>query len=407
MRKRSGSLGGVGSISRSGTASTGSPQHVHFGATTVLGPGASIMKSGEAPASAAANSASALKSRKPIGYYSSLRGEHSTSGPSVGENVQHSMVEFLLDIEAHMIAAMAPLAAYVRQITPIPMEVSRFDEFGHPLFALGQRVFYISDQTNTGAVLEGFVLRLHPTGDRFDVVLLDDLVECDVYASQVRFTAAPIVQYQSISDLARHSIEELTTTAMFYHGHAELTNALSTAHLLRSLQLATSAVTNSRMQNQHLYPQAGQDLSVLAGQLAWLVVSNIAHHALAPMGREISMIHQLNDLKRAIRPRDAAHNYSASSTGSTSPFLSYLDQRDRGHVTPLGGLSSSSRDGASGAATSAHLKWMHTPEWSSYVTFLDKWCEEIFYMLGRGATLVTAEEEEEEESPSARIRKKR
>ncbi len=116
------------------------------------------------------------------------------------------------------------------------------------------------------------------------------------------------------------------------------------------------------------------------------------------------MIHQLNDLKRAIRPRDAAHNYSASSTGSTSPFLSYLDQRDRGHVTPLGGLSSSS---SSGATTSAHLKWMHTAEWSSYVTFLDKWCEEIFYMLGRGATLVTAEEEEEEESPSARIRKKR
>jgi hypothetical protein len=161
------------------------------------------------------------------------------------------------------------------------------------------------------------------------------------------------------------------------------------------------------MQNQQLYPQAGQDLSALAGQLAWLVVSNIAHHALAPMGKEISMIHQLNDLKRAIRPRDHAHGAGLSTvSGSTSPFVSYLDQRDRGHATPVGGALTPTSSFTSAGSTSAYLKWMHTPEWTSYVVFLDKWCEEIFYILGRGTTLATAEEEVEE-SPSARIRKKR
>jgi len=366
------------------------------------------MKSWDLPAAAvstpsASGSGSGAKPRKPVGYYSSLRGGlHSGSGDAgATEGVQLSMVEFLLDIEAHMIAAMAPISAYLRQITPIPMEVATYDEFGHPLFPLGSRVFYISE--HTGCLMEGIVHRLHPSGDLFDVVLMDDMVERNVHADQVRFTAAPIVQYQSVSDLAKHSIEDLSTTATFFHGHAELGNALSTAHLLRSLQLATSAVTGSRMQNQQLYPQAGQDLVVLAGQLAWLVVSNIAHHALVPMGREVSMIHQLNDLKRAIRPRDAAHKEGGAAAGSTSPFLTYLDPRDRGHVTPMSGVSTT----PAASAASSYLKWMHTPEWSHYVTFIDKWCEEIFYMLGRGATLVTAEEEEEEESPSARIRKKR
>jgi hypothetical protein len=237
---------------------------------------------------------------------------------------------------------------------------------------------------------------------------MDDMVECEVHASQVKYTSAPIIQFQSLSDLAKHSVDDSSTTVTLYHGHPEVSNALSTSHLLRSLQLATSAVTGSRMQNQQLYPQAGQDLSALAGQLAWLVVSNIAHHALAPMGKEISMIHQLNDLKRAIRPRDNAHGSGLSSVsgGSTSPFVSYLDQRDRGHATPVGGALTPTSSLMGGGNVSAYLKWMHTPEWTSYVVFLDKWCEEIFYILGRGTTLVTAEEEVEE-SPSARIRKKR
>lgn len=346
------------------------------------------------------------------------------SDSSGNEGILNTLVEFLLDIEAHMIAVMTPLATYIRQITPIPFEVSNYDEYGHPLFPLGNRVFYVSDRSE-GALVEGFVYKLHNGGELFDVMLLDDLIEPAVHTTQVRYTAAPIVQYQSLSDLAKHSVDDNTVTIAYRHGHPEVSNWLSTAHLLRSLQLATSAGTGNRMQNQRIYPQAGQDLSVLAGQLAWLVVSNIAHHALAPLGREISMIHQLNDLKRAIRPRDhsagggtSGGGSSSTVSGSTSPFVSYLDHsRDRLPMTPItaGTLTPTSSIGGSSAgagvsastSTSAYLKWMHTAEWSSYVTFLDKWCEEIFYMLGRGATLVTAEQEEVEESPSARIRKKR
>jgi hypothetical protein len=357
-----------------------------------------------------------IKARKPVGYYSSLHAHHhgaggaggvaGSSGADVAEGLQDSMLEFLLDVEAHMIAVMAPLATLLRQVTPIPLEVANFDEFGRPLYPVGQRVFYLSERAG-GVLLEGVVARLNGA-DTFSVVLLDGMIENSVHASQVRFTSAPLVQYQSLSDLAKHAVEDSSTTVTLYHGRTEVGNTLSTAHLLRSLQLATSAVTGSRMHNLPLYPQAGQDLSILAGQLAWLVVSNIAHHALAPMGREISMIHQLNDLKRAIRPRERSEGGLHSMSGSTSPFVSYLDhRRDRsqGHATPTGGtLTPTSSLGSQGS--SGFLKWMHAPEWTSYVTFLDKWCEEVFYILGRGATLVTAEEEEEE-SPAARIRKKR
>lgn len=386
------------------------PQHVHFGETTVLGPGLSIMKTTSEDGSGTSPSGGSIMKSKRAGT-GALRITTGAGGDGSSEGILNTLVEFLLDIEAHMIAVMTPLATYIRHITPIPFEVSSYDDFGHPLFPLGNRVFYVSDRAE-GALMEGFVHKLHSGGERFDVMLLDDLIEPEVHTTQVRYTAAPIVLYQSLSDLAKHSVDDNILTIAYRHGHPEVSNWLSTAHLLRSLQLATSAVTGNRMQNQRIYPQAGQDLSLLAGQLAWLVVSNIAHHALAPMGREISMIHQLNDLKRAIRPRDHSGGGSSSSTvsGSTSPFVSYLDHRDRlpmtpmaGTLTPTGSINSSS----GGASSSAYLKWMHTAEWTSYVTFLDKWCEEIFYMLGRGATLVTAEQEEVEESPSARIRKKR
>lgn len=393
MRRRSGSLGSKGGIRTP-------DQHVHFGETTVLG--ANIMKSpGEAVGGAVTP---IIKPRKPMGYYSNLHGG-SGSGNEAAEGLQDAMVEFLLDVEAHVIAVMAPLTAYVRHITPIPLEVSQFDDRDRPLYPVGQRVFYLSDRAG-GVLLEGVVARLHAP-DRFDVVLLDDMVENDVYASQVKFTSAPIVQFQSLSDLAKHSVDDTSTIVTLYHGHAEASNALSTAHLLRSLQLATSAVTGSRMLSQQLYPQAGQDLSVLAGQLAWLVVSNIAHHALAPMGRETSMIHQLNDLKRAIRPRDSSsHSGLGSASGSTSPFVSYLDHRDRGHATPLAGGTLTPSGSITGAANTGFLKWVHTSEWMAYVAFIDKWCEEIYFILGRGTALVSADEEEEE-SPAARIRRKR
>jgi hypothetical protein len=148
------------------------------------------------------------------------------------------------------------------------------------------------------------------------------------------------------------------------------------------------------------------------------------------------MIHQLNDLKRAIRPRDPGISGQlhglGSTSGSLSPFHSYLSGgggtgagtgagvlHSSGLHSPLGagmGAGAGTLGGAgAGAAHSAAsgaggvLQWMHAPDWQAYIVFIDKWCEEIFYILGRGATLVTVDDEvvEEEDSPAARKRKKR
>ena len=425
-RRRSGSIGGNTSTGTKSTVSgLRTPDvHVHFGENTVHVFGDSIMKSPGLGGSSSDPSLNILtptgKSRKPVGFYSALRTHsmgNNTNNLDTTEGLHDTIIEFLLDIEAHMIAAMTPLSAFLRQITPIPLEVVRFDDYGRPLFPVGNHIFYESEQMN-GMLLEGIVSRVYDQGERFDVVLVDDMIERNVYASQVKYTSAPIIQYLSLSDLAKHSVEDHNIVLTSYHGHREVMNSLSTAHLLRSLQLATSVLTNSRLQSQSLYPQAAQDLSVLAGQLAWLVVSNIAHHALAPMGHETSMIHQLNDLKRAIRPRETLqHTISSSAaavvSGSTSPFVSYLDQQSSrtplgtGTLTPTSSFTSAGSNTSSGGSSNSSIKWMYTTEWTQYVSFLDKWCEEIFYMLGRGATLETAEEEEEEESPAARIRKKR
>jgi len=152
------------------------------------------------------------------------------------------------------------------------------------------------------------------------------------------------------------------------------------------------------------------------------------------------MIHQLNDLKRAVRSRETAATMRGvggvgmvAGGGVSSPAVA-----PGGNATPLGMLPSSSpsfsssspRFGSTAAAGSGSssssgqqqqqqqqqqqllslLRWMHTPDWLRYVHWLDKWCEEIFYLLGRAVALVSEEEEEEqplEESPSWRLRKKR
>ena len=397
---------------------------------------------------------------------------------ALGWESAEGMQAFSRHMEVLLLAALVPIVTCMRQSTPQPMEATHFDELGHAVFMPGSRVFYIS--AVTGELTEGIIYRMNngsgaSGGDGasatataeaavlFDVVLPDDRVESQVHPAQVRFTSQPLLLYQSTASLSHHDhLPDPSAPAPASvswdaargrrSGSAEdalqaaaLASGMSTAHLMKTLQFCTSTTTWMRLlqpaadlagvvatTTSPIVAGAGEfaldppgaaliasDLEVLAGQLAWLVVANVAHHALAPLGRETSMYHQLLDLRRLLRCKDPA-----AASGGLLGNSSSLDLcQTLGSIGEAGGASTPTSSllgtpGGVGQQVGAQLgqalqqQWQQGAQWIAYVHWLDKWCEEIFYMLGQRRFFATstaedAEGQDMETEAEARRRRKR
>lgn len=230
------------------------------------------------------------------------------------QQIEHTgvVIEFLLDIESHMILAITPLVTYLRQISPTGpyLEVSKYHEkSGLPIFTLGTHIFYIitsPEDTMCTLLVEGVIIKIYSNEENFDVLLVgSNLIESNIHCSQVCYTSAPLIQFQSLSELSKREVDE-NMSIIFHHGHIQSYTSIyvSTAHLLRTLQLVTSTIAINRYKESKLLLTIQNNIRLITEQIIWLIVSTIAHHAYAPLGRETSMIHQLNDIKKLIHMKD-------------------------------------------------------------------------------------------------------
>ena len=181
----------------------------------------------------------------------------------------HTVIEFLLDIEVHILAVIVPIISFIRHVTPIPLEANY--NFGKPVYDVGSTVYYVSDNSNN--LEKGFVSKLN-SYNYLDVILPDNSVEKDVNYNNVKYTSAPLFEFKVVSELTKRSLDEDITM------NTE-SCSISTAHLYRSLQLVTSSTTIKRLSTN---ANVAQDLQILASQLTWLIVHNIYHHSYYPNG---------------------------------------------------------------------------------------------------------------------------
>jgi len=301
-------------------------------------------------------------------------------GESAFDGDDAMMTDFLFDIECEMIASVVALVTFIRQIIPDPIEHCDQLINGHPFFPIGSKLFYRYDNGQTQCVLEGTVKRINTEQQSYDLVLVNKLVDVNVHYTKVCYTSLPLIQFQPLSELNKHEMDDIDhksikTSSRNYStnnndnddGSADSSSTLfilTTAHLMRTLQLVTSPVAANRIQEAK-YAITAQSAELIAGQLAWIIISAIDHHARAPLDRETSMVNQLDDLvriMRASRDSNTGGVSTAASLSTTAPLKHSYQQ--------LSTDTSTSR-----------LAWMHNAGWISYTTWIAKRAERIIYSL--------------------------
>ena len=276
---------------------------------------------------------------------------------------------FLFDIECEMINSVASLVTFLRQILP-DQPIEHCDQLinGHPFFPIGTKLFYRYDNGEMQCVLEGIVKNINAEQHSYDLMLVNKLVDTNVHYSKVCYTSLPLIQFQPLSDLNKHDMDEIdhkinrasNSSNNNSDGAGGTSFIVTTAHLLRTLQLVTSPVAANRI-HEDKYAITAQNAELIAGQLVWIIISTIDHHARAPLDRETSMINQLDDLIRIMRANRGSIATGSSTITSPSPTVplkhSYLD------------------------TITSRLAWMQNAGWISFTAWVEKRYERICYSL--------------------------
>lgn len=108
-----------------------------------------------------------------------------------------------------MVSSMVALVAFVRQITPDPVDPAIANENEPTLYPVGSTVFYLSVCDNGSSIHSGIVVKSY--GDQFiDVAQQPShLVEHLVPVSSVKYTAAPLFAFRSAAEISRRPQEYL------------------------------------------------------------------------------------------------------------------------------------------------------------------------------------------------------
>ena len=195
-----------------------------------------------------------------------------------------------------------------------------------------------------------------------------------MHYSKVCYTSLPLIQFQPLSELNKHDMDEIdhkssrassSSSSNSGDGTGGTLFILTTAHLLRTLQLVTSSIAANRIQEEK-YAITAQNAELIAGQLVWIIISTIEHHARAPLDRETSMINQLDDLLRIIKgSRGSSTTGGASTIASPSPTIS----------------SKHSYQQLSTDSSTSRLAWMQNTGWINFTVWVEKRYERIYYTL--------------------------
>mmetsp|Transcript_14638 Transcript_14638/g.20071 ORF Transcript_14638/g.20071 Transcript_14638/m.20071 type:complete len:341 (-) Transcript_14638:189-1211(-) len=294
-------------------------------------------------------------------------------------------------MEASMVSVLVPMVTFLRQITPDPVDINCILATHSVQYPVGCKVFYLSVCDGGSQIHPGVVVANH--GNYYVDIAQEPnlLLDTHVPIAAIRYTAAPLVSFQSLADLARRSYDTADRADW----------SLSTAHLLSCLHFTMSLSTAQRLcipqrsqDNDHVDaagkhvkgpagvelgsvgPAQALSLQLLAGQLSWLIVHNISHHAHAPLGREQSMIHQLRDVSQSLR-RDSKQQSILSPQHSQSS--SHNPKRGNKSDESSSGNTSNAVDNAVGMSG---VYWMDGSEWQAFVEWMDRWIEDLIGRLG-------------------------
>lgn len=290
--------------------------------------------------------------------------------------------ELLVEIESSLIAALVPVATFLRQITPEAIEYSEYNSYGEPVFKVGMRVFYVNSHTRE--LFEGNISHIS-SNDQLTITLLNGLIDKGVEPTQIKYTTDPLLGFKAMNDIVKKNLDEVDSVPK-----EKSNNYLcETGYLHMLLHTLTSTETLKRLSvktNVHVLT----DIKLLAGQMSWLMLSNLAHHALAPLGQETPMILQLVELRKLVRFRGPAKTpRSRRKTPDSGDRASLLEN------------------------PTSSTEWMTSLDWVQYADWIDRSCEEVILYLSGGYHTYQFDRLEDFAMPleniddSTRVRKKR
>ena len=178
---------------------------------------------------------------------------------------------------------------------------------------VGSQIYYLSGRcTGPQSFAKGVIIKVHHAKRTYDIQATSGLVDIDIPCREVAFSIKPVIPFAPVSSLHRDVVSESRYGAS---SAAQMINTppvedgsgcpTSTAYLMRILSCVRKwsrkwtdieVVEHEKSLSMNMYV----DLSILCGQLVWLLVVNIAHHSCcatedlhALMGEQLDEIRDL------------------------------------------------------------------------------------------------------------------
>lgn len=259
----------------------------------------------------------------------SFGGGRSTGGScskaSRNRDRQHHLSNFFIDAAWAMLAVLNPAMALLRnsinfsEICGEEYEIDygrgglrlRKDSCELPL---GAQTYYMPNDVRPNVPFtQGIVIKVNHERKSYDIQASNGLVDRDIPCIAVTFSVKPLVPFSSTSSLLREVIA-VSGESRFHHDaqYAYDWTTTTTAHLLRLLTCLMKwskkwsdieIVEHEKTLTMSTYV----DLSVLCGQLVWLLVVNLAHHSCCASDCNeiyLGIGDQLDDIRELIKPAD-------------------------------------------------------------------------------------------------------
>ena len=214
---------------------------------------------------------------------------------------------------------------------------------------VGSQTYYMSQSSAQSQLFtQGVVIKVNYERKSYDIQSSNGLVDVDVPCNAVAFFAKPLIPHCALSTLNKELVAESRLTSSSRSGVVSSSTSVkptallcSTAHLMKLLTctLKWSKKWNNIEVSEHeksLSMKIYVDLSILCGQLVWLIVVNVAHHSCCAsdevytgIGEQLDEVRDLikKDNSEADERADAFLNDPDDSWESTRSWFEKMYQR--------------------------------------------------------------------------------
>jgi len=172
---------------------------------------------------------------------------------------------------------------------------------------VGSQIYYLSSvvQQRQHSYTQGVIIKVHYDRKSYDIQASNGLVDLDVPCNSVGFSVKPLVPFVSLE--SRREGGRLGAALTVREAQVDVGSATScnTSHLFRLLRCSLNWAKKwddvEIVSHEDLTMGMFVDLSMLCGQLVWLLVVNIAHHSCCVTDDVNAQIeNQLNNIRTLI-----------------------------------------------------------------------------------------------------------